>query len=78
MGEGQRDPEQDSREAKQKKVVEVVSISLGESSAKHNDVFYVDNSTPSKRLHKKLKEGASSHVMAVTTILRAMVKRLEE
>lgn len=61
-----------------KKVAEVVSISLGESSAKHNDVFYVDNSTPSKRLHKKLKEGASSHVMAVTTILRAMAKRLEE
>lgn len=43
---GRRDLEKDSGEAKQKKAVEVVSLTLSESSFEYDDVFDVDYSIP--------------------------------
>lgn len=36
-----------------KKVVEQVPISMSQSSSEFDDAFYVDYSTPSKRVHNK-------------------------
>lgn len=53
-------------------------MTFSQSSSEYDDAFNVDYSTPSKRVHMKVKEEASPHVIGVTTILSAMLETLEK